>query len=398
MVRSNELPVELWLEIFRCATLDHYSHARYSTEYEPFDAPPPASEAADAEETLHTKCALVQVCKQWRRWTMPFLYEDIRVPRTYHDLKHKLCDGEHWAEHGISIPPCQRFVRRALLPFSSTVTPAPQTPPGALDVIALCSALEVLVRTADPLTPIVYDFATPACPALPSLRRLDWWHHNEAARTGGINSLAHVLAAAPALRYLSVGGELWQSLFSARAPPAVLPALDTLRFRRCNALLVLQLCRTAAFPALRHVVFDHVGPAEMFWPLWDAAGAQLASAELGRSLRFFAQDFVAAVLAGAPALAALRYHVHFTHPPAPARDAVFLRTVALHAAPTAFCAPGSAEAWAHLERHFAALAGPAFPALREVRLHGDWAATAAADEFVRIARPLREKGVVVDVP
>ena len=415
MVASSTLPVELWLEIFRCATLDRWTPALYSHEYFPFEAPPASATVDDTAR--HTKCALTRVCKQWRRWAIPLLYEDILIPRTYNSMKRMLCNGEDW-EDGITIPPCARLVRRALLPYSSTVATSSQTPPGALDVLELCSSLQVLVRTADPLTPITYDFATPTCPPLPALRRLDWWHHNEAARTGGINSLTDVLAAAPALEYLSVGGELWPSYLHAPAAPVALPKLATLRFRRANAFFVLNLCRAVAggadpaaadgraLPALRHLVFDHVGHAEMYWPLWAAAGATVRTAELGPSLRFFVQDFLACVFAGAPALEALNYYVHFTHPPcadpaaaaAPVCAMESLRTVGLHAHPTQFHRVGDPAYWTHLEKHFAALAGPAFPALREVRLYGDWSATAADDEFVRIAKPLREKGVVVEVP
>ena len=428
MVSSSSLPVELWLEIFRCATLDPWTPALYDYEYHPFDAPPPSATTDDAR---HTKCALTRVCKQWRRWAIPLLYEDILIPRTYNAMKRMLCDGEDWEQDGITIPPCARLVRRALLPYSSTVKASAQSPLGALDVLQLCSRLQVLVRSADHLTPIAYDFATPECPPLPALKRLDWWHHNEAARTGGINSLAHVLAAAPALECLSVGGELWPSYLHEPAPPVALPRLATLRFRRVNAFFVLNLCRVVrgsapraddgasptsstvaapgasdALPALRHVVFDHVGAAEMFWPLWAAAGAHVRTVELGPSLRFYVQDFLACVLAGAPGLAELNYYVNFTHPPLAGAGTgaglecpmAALRVVGLHAHPNQFYAVASAEYWAHLGKHFAALAGPAFPALREVRLYGDWSAAAAHDEFVRIVKPLREKGCVVEVP
>ena len=418
MVASSSLPVELWLEIFRCATRDPWTTALYSHDYFPFEAPP--SSATTDDSARHTKCALTRVCKQWRRWAIPLLYEDILIPRTYSSMKRMLCDGEDWESEGISIPPCARLVRRALLPYSSTVATSPQCPPGALDVLELCSSLQVLVRASDPLTPITYDYATPKCPPLPALQRLDWWHHNEAARTGGINSLTDVLNAAPALEYLSVGGELWPSYLHAPTAPVALPALATLRFRRVNAFFVLNLCRaiggtpgastpdetvpsgrSPALPALRHVVFDHVAHADMFWPLWASAGAQVRTVELGPSLRFGVQDFLACVFAGAPALEALNYYVHFTHPPSDAVAAApmeSLRSVGLHAHCHAFYAPGSKEYWAHVERHFQALAGPGFPALKEVRLYGDWSPVAADDEFVRIAKPLREKGVLVEVP
>ena len=399
---TPSLPTELWLAIFRWATLDPWTHALFTSEYHPFDA---VSLNVGTVETRYTKRALVLVCKQWRQWTTSLLYEDIVIPFAHRSLGQVLRFGQDW-EDGTSIPPCANLVRRAHLPYSSTVTPS-STPVAILDLLELCSSLEVLVRTADALQPLSYEFPT-TCPPFPSLKRLDWWHHNDAARTGGINSLPHVLGLAPNLEYLSVGGEIWASYLN--TPTVHLARLTTLRLRRVNAFFLLKICRFT-LPALHHVVFDHIANAEIFWPFWTTFGPQIRTVELGLSLKFYIQDFLSHVLVGCPHLEALNYYVHFTaspplvgggddesesdgHPPLAMES---LKVVGLHAHPNSFFRVGSAEYWAHLGRHFDALCQPTFPAIKRVMLYGDWSAVIGDEEFGRIAQPLRDKGCSVEV-
>ncbi|KAI0748543.1 hypothetical protein C8Q80DRAFT_1219657 [Daedaleopsis nitida] len=420
------LPVELWLKVFRWATLDPWTHILYATDYHPFHSVVPAftttGPALSGEAYAHkTKQALPLVCKNWRRWSTPLLYEDIIINDgdCYSRLATALEYGRD-LEDGCSMPPCAPLVRRARLPYSSTFTPTQNNPLRALDVLRLCTeSLRVLVRGVD-IGLVTFRFEFPvrpgACPPLPALRRLDWWHHNEATRTGDVNSLPHVLALAPALTYLSVGGPLWASY---AAPPAAaaaaavhLPRLATLRLRHLNAVSVLQLARWA-LPALRHAVLDHIARADMLGALWDAFGAQLRVFELGLSVRFFVEDFLAHVLAGCPHLEELYYYVQFTLPPvwqaAGAGDGdgdgdgggervmESLRTVGLHAHPNAMFTVGSAEYWSHLGWHFDALCQPTFPALKRVVLYGDWSAVIHDAEFIRVVQPLKTKGCSVEV-
>ena len=382
------LPIELWLQIFRWATLDPWTHALYATEYKPFE-----TTDANIANTVGsaTKRALVLVCKQWRRWSLPLLYEDILIPGAHPSFEAVLREGEDLHD-GTVIPPCAKHVRRALLPYSSTITSTPLAP-HALDVIELCKSLQVLVRSADLNCPTSYEFET-NCPDFPSLKRLDWWHLNEAARTGGINSLADVLKVAPNLEYLSVGGEIWPSYLS--TPNVHLPRLTTLRFRRVNAFFVLKLCRWQ-LPALAHLVFDQFQNPEAYWPLWEAYGSQVRSVEFGLSLKFYVIDFLAYVFAGCPGLEELNCYAHFTHPPPTTRTMEKLHTVGMHAHPNSFYPERSEEYWAHLERHFAAWSEPAFPALKNIMLYGDWEAVVADKEFERITKPLREKGCNIEV-
>ncbi|RPD66391.1 hypothetical protein L226DRAFT_455172 [Lentinus tigrinus ALCF2SS1-7] len=386
---APSFPVEVWLQILRWATLHPSTHALYTSEYSPFKA---VDVNIGTPETLCTKLALVLVCKDWRRWTLPLLYEDIQVSSSQ-TLNRLLQSGEALGDNldATSRRPAD-FVRRAHLPYSSTATSTPHSP-RSLATLALCSSLDVLVRTADAFSPCAYEFSI-ECPPLPSLKRIDWWHHNEAARTGGINSLMHVLGAAPNVEYLSVGGELWPTYL--HTAPIELPHLTTLRFRRVNALFVVTLCRWT-IPSLRHVIFDNVADVELFWAFWTTFGSQVRTVELGISLKFYIQDFLEYVFAGCTQLEELNYYVHFTHAPRTDRPQNTLKTVGLHAHPNSFFCVGSAEYWEHVGRHFEAFASAAFPAVKRVLLYGDWAAAMETQEFDRIAQPLRDKGCMITV-
>lgn len=377
------LPVELWLQIFRLATISPSTSGLYATKYRPFEL----IDFHGFDEATSTKLALVLVCKRWRNWATPLLYEDVLLPRQQNPLNHMLRYEDD--DDNTSIP--SYMVRRVHLPYTSTTITTPKSIK-PVQLLARCPAVEVLVRTADMFASGNYEFDTD-CPPLPALKRLDWWHNNEAARTGGINSLPHVLGQAPNLEYLSIGGELWQSFLY--APPVELPRLTTLRLRRVNAFYVMALARWTC-PALSHLVFDAMPVAEIFEPLWSAFGAQARTVELGVSLKFYVHDFLALVFAGCPRLAELNYYVHFTHAPVPPRAQEELCTVGLHALPNSFYEAGSPDFWAHLGQHLGTYTEELFPALQRVKLYGDWSAVRGEEEFERLVEPLRKRGCTIE--
>ncbi|KAL7283622.1 hypothetical protein ACG7TL_003057 [Trametes sanguinea] len=391
MPTSSSLPVELWLEIFRWATLTPSTHALYATKYLPFDV----MAVHGSDEAKSTKRALSLVCKQWRAWTEPLLYEDIVIPMADLPLGDRmpLC-APSYREDKTATLPCAHWVRRVQLPYSSTtVTSPPPSPIKAVEVLASCQSVEVLVRTADTFSPMAFEFETD-CPPLPSLKRLDWWHHNEAARTGGINSLSHVLKNAPNLEYLSIGGELWPHFMN--EPPVCLPRLTTLHLRRVNAFFVLQMSRWS-LPALEHVVFDQIQNADVYWPFWKVFGTQVRTVELGVSLKFYIRDFLSFVFSGCPNLEELNYYVLFTHVPQVEHPQESIRTIGLHAFSNAFFRIGSPEFWSQLRQHFEAFTKANFPSLRRIKLYGEWTPIVKDAEFELLVRPLRDRGCIVEM-
>ncbi|KAI8989715.1 hypothetical protein BD414DRAFT_414278 [Trametes punicea] len=386
MANSPSLPVELWLEIFRWATLPESALAFYTTEYRPFEY----VDTLRLDETKWTKRVLALVCRRWRLWTVPLLYEDITIPRAYLPLTRMLRYGQ-CHEDGTTIPPCATWVRRVQLPYSSTAVTSP-LPIEPVKVLSLCSSVEVLVRTEKSLSPVAYEFDT-ECPPLPSLKRIDWWHDNEAARTGGINSLPHVLSNAPNLEYLSVGGELWPNFL--HTPTVYLPRLATLRVRRVNAFFVLQMCRWS-LPTLRHLAFEEFHSTD-YWPFWQTFGPQIRTVELGVSLKFYIRDFLSVVLSGCPHLEHLNYYVHCTHVPRIDKPHNSIKTVGLHACSNSFSRIESPQFWSHLRQHLETFTKLNYPALERLELYGNWASVADDEEFEHLVKPLRDRGCLVEM-
>ena len=280
------LPSELWLLIFRFATTAPILPSSKS-EYEPFQ-PRHETIIALSNAALRDKCAITLVCKQWRVLAGDMRYEDIRIGRSIaalHDaLSEPAAPGTMTARHR---------VRRAVLPYAHTATPTHHAPP-ALALLALLPHLEVLVRPPTPTPPPSRRPSTPApfsaprfefttaAPFLPALRRLDWAFDRTgaAARAGGINSLAEVLAAAPVLHELVLTG---------RMPPGALRqhrqrilALRTLRLHAGAGACPLVARQTTywVLPALENVVVEGTARAEALEALWETFGRQLRGLEL----------------------------------------------------------------------------------------------------------------------
>ena len=262
-------------------------------------------------------------------------------------------------------------------------------------MLKACPQLEVLVRPIPSrMEELRFELPAEECPRLESLKRLDWWHHNDAARSGGVNALSDVLRAAPNLQYLSLGGDLWLSLLV--RTPITLPSLTTLRIRRMNVLFLQQICRWS-LPSLQHVIIDTHSNHALLEGFWSTFGDQVKTLELGKSLKFYVCDMVYYILANCGNLEELCYYVQFTSPPRlPAEQHGALHTVRLHAAENGFFADETNNFWGHLEEHFALYAGPQLTSLKRVVLHGDWDAIRSDARFAPIVQQVLDRGCAVE--
>ena len=387
---SLSLPVELWLQIFRLSTLSPLTTRLYAATYSPFQTVPLKEE--DEEVTKKTKAALVRVCKQWRAWAMDLLYEDVFIQRP-EKLRPALEDASD--ECG-----CGRWVRRASLPYSSSATVSPR-PLEALKVLERCPCLEVLVRKGPEANrrdvDMRFEFTTD-CPALPSLKRVDWWHLNEAARTGGINLLGDVLQHAPNVQYLSVGGYVRFCSLSVNGSPIHLPALTTLRFLHLNAALVRQTCFWS-MPSLRHVIIDTVEDVATLETFWESFGEQIRTIELGHYLSYFVYDWLPCILRGCPGVSELNYYIHFTAVPHfdDEKDRFpALTTIGLHARQNSINPPESEEYWARIRSHFETFCRPCFPAVKKVILYGDWSGVTSDNRYSSFVQPLLDHKITIE--
>ncbi|EGN94080.1 hypothetical protein SERLA73DRAFT_188648, partial [Serpula lacrymans var. lacrymans S7.3] len=301
-MQAAHLPPEIWLHIFRWAT-SPLTSGSFALTYEPFQI---GSEDV-LKATLQVRYAIVRVCWLWRALAMDLLYEDVRVRHGMQALVSALRGDEYLAEGN------GRWVRRLELPYAHTNTATSDSSVTALNILKHCPSLEVLTRPfpSESADNMRFEFSAGHV-VLTSLKRLEWWHHNGATRSGGINSLYDVLKNAPNLQYLAVGGSVLPRFIS--VAPLCLTALSTLRLRKMNHLFIRQLCRWD-LPSLEHVIVD----VPETWNralegFWETFGDRLRTVELGQSVAFCVSDQVTLVLQGCPRLKELNYYVFFTSP------------------------------------------------------------------------------------
>ncbi|KAA1467834.1 hypothetical protein DENSPDRAFT_793395 [Dentipellis sp. KUC8613] len=375
------LPPELWLEIFRFATHDA---KLYDTKYKPFRV-----QFSDVHNApLATNYAIVLVCKLWWILGMELLYEDVRIRHGALALRRALAIGGP----GEDYTP-KKWVRRAVLPYSQSATPSPK-PLLALDILRQLPNLEVLVRppTMDRYEALALRFEFSAdVPSLPLLRRLDWWTHNEASHTGGINALDEVLEHAPNLEYLSLAANISMSLY--RPKRIEIPKLRVLHLFHVNALFVRQMC-SWDLPSLSHIILaapPHNAGLEDFWATF---GHTIKVAELGDNVRFGMMDHMSDLLDGCPGLEELNYFLFFTLNARPLRTHETLRRVGMHARVNRMmCALDDPETWRHMEQHFDSFRPEAFPALKEFVLYGpEWSHIASLLAFDPIRQKVQASG------
>ncbi|KAL4069816.1 hypothetical protein V8B97DRAFT_2024487 [Scleroderma yunnanense] len=377
----DKLPQELWLIIFRLATRPEDAHPTCS--YEPFQG---CFDLAPAE-ALRTRRSLVQVCRIWRILALAFLYEDVRVGHGAHTLRGFLESAQFSREDSQGTP--GRWVRHLELPYTQTGTQTPNSPTDALHILKSCPFLQTLVRPFlhGVSHSLRYEFPADIV-SLSSLTRLDWWHYEEAARSGGINSLTHVLRNAPYLQYLTLGGQFWTTDRGTQV--FELPALTTLRMRRVNAVFIWQICEWT-LPSLVHVIVDFPPENEALQQFWLTFGQQLHTVEFGRNVAFHLSDQLGLFLRSCPesSVKVLNYFICFTMFPLFLTEGqASVENVGIHAFPCAMMS----DVWNHLDSHFNWLASPSLMALRHVVLYGQWEGITDDHRFVSFRRRLEEKG------
>ena len=381
----NELPPELWIIILRWATypLDGYP----ASHYEPF-----RTSSEKFEEPLRTKLVLVQVCRLWRALATVFLYEDVRFRRDSRSLKavladYQLADSETFQSHSLG-----KFVHRLELSYTQTATERPGDTHDVVEILDSCPSLTTLVR---PFFEALPDFVRYEFPAeivsLSSLTRLEWWHYNNAARSGGINCLMDVLRNAPSLQYLALGGEFWMNSMNLDSQIR-LPALTTLRLKRVNALFVWQI-RRWELPSLVHVVVDFPADHGGLEELWDHYGNQLCTVEFGRNLAFHMTDQISPFLRACVGVKVFNYFINFTAPPTESLlvEQSSLKCVGIHAFPCGILL----DNWRHLNHHFDFLSSRFLPALKRIILYGDWQQTIEDSRISPALDRLTQKGCTV---
>ncbi len=85
------LPPEVWLQVFRWATISASTPLLQCTSYYPFQSP--GEQVVD--EAVFPKFVLIRVCKLWRALARALFYEDVIIMRGSTDTaKHILDDDD----------------------------------------------------------------------------------------------------------------------------------------------------------------------------------------------------------------------------------------------------------------------------------------------------------------
>ncbi|PCH37876.1 hypothetical protein WOLCODRAFT_161119 [Wolfiporia cocos MD-104 SS10] len=384
----SDLPIELWLHIFRLSTTSPETQKLHATTYRPFDTVIVGLKDVQASRT---KAALVRVCRRWREWAERLLYEDLSIssPKEVPPvLLSNACGTARESDGGLyssRSSHCGQWVRRIVLPYSFSI-PTISCTVSTHDILQQCQSLEVLVC----IEPCPHSGLPVPCPPLPSLKRFDGLHIHTPWPTEGVNMLGDMLLAAPNLQYLSIGESVVKlkngsvlkdgPAFPRPANPSVLrpvslrpvglPMLTTLRLLPVlNDFLMRQLGKWS-LPALRHLVIDGLKDPYLLTDLWETFGAQIRIIELGSSLRYFIYDILNFVLCRFPKVKELNYYIFFTGIPKYYGTYDALVTVGLHCAQwDDLLMPESTETWEHLQGHFASLSGPIFLGLKRIVLY-----------------------------
>lgn len=368
------LPPELWLEILLWAIAPPAREQSIRRiDYAPFQ--PPVTDPRDS--TLVVKRTLRMVCRLWRHWTDTSFYRDVRIHHGSHSLWCVFSATQDHKNYG-------SMVQRATLPYSSTVSgPVTSFTSISIQILRHCTQLKVLIRPPSLLAQALqFDFEVDCVP-LPSLRRLDWWHHAEAERSGGINSLSVVLQHAPNIEYLFIGGVVGYTQFG----HVCLQSLRTLRLHLINGLLLHQIVSRWLLPSLTHIILDSPLIEQGLQTVWDRFGEQLEVVEFGKHLRFFMSDHLTACLRGCPALQEIGYFIFFTKAPEIHEEHPSVKTIRLHSAVNNVLHTAE-EIWALLDGHFHFFM--CLTSLRQIILYGEWRGILEQRRFREITRRLHE--------
>ena len=262
----------------------------------------------------------------------------------------------------------------------------------SIEILKLCPYIHTLLRPPFSYADALHFEYEAAGVSLPVLKRLEWWHHDEAERSGGINSLAAVLHGAPNLTYLFVGGISGFGRIGIgmqRETPSLLQ-LQTLRLCAINHLLLHQIVSRWSLPSLTCIVLDTPLQDSNWRLIWDAFGSHLKAIEFGKHIRFLANNQLSPCLNGCPGLKELNFYIYFTLPEKDLQPHTNLTTVRLHAAVNQFL-PDDAL-WQLIDAHFKVFCGSNLPALRHIILYGDWKPILHDPRFTSIQDKLREIG------
>ncbi|EDR08346.1 uncharacterized protein LACBIDRAFT_326719 [Laccaria bicolor S238N-H82] len=299
------VPEELWLEIFYCAT--GATCVDDGVDYVPFAAIP-LEERRDSPRVerrcFATKRNLLLVCKAWNALATETVYRTIRICRGTNTLLDSLNMDTSSDKPGGGNG---RFVRNVEIgsgtqdfdPFNPTIVAqilahcpgmVSLTRPFAFDgvILAICK-----VRVGDGSRQSSHMQVIPHFPTLSALRRVDWWlpktavpsRHSDLSSTELFRDLlGDIIKHAPNLQYLTIGGPSHSYISGERYSFAPILSLHNLTTLRLECDVQFDNGRLSAttwqLPNLTHLLVG--GTYFVAIPVIEACGSHLKVLEIIR--------------------------------------------------------------------------------------------------------------------
>ncbi|KAI8993972.1 hypothetical protein BD414DRAFT_269095 [Trametes punicea] len=289
---TASLPPELRLEIFRYAT--HVPRARTIVPTDPFAPERPANYAWGMNspiQSMHTKCALVRVCRAWRALATELLYEHVvlssarrvqlfcRTLVESHDTERKWASWSAERDSGDAAMGHGRWVRHLEVQRWARSSQSAQYWPCMVRSVFLCPKLRVFSALWQ--TPLPQGLLAALEQYLPStLQELYWQQDSVLIAVKELPILTtSFLAKFSALRVLDLRKicvlDAERSLQDVTFAQLTLPRVAYLALPTCP--LLLRFASKQDMPALNYLILDASGAPRTVW-------AHLVSKELASFL------------------------------------------------------------------------------------------------------------------
>lgn len=376
------LPTEIWLHIFRTATVTRDSPQPLETHYLPFrtiSCLNPHLNLTEENQAWTTKASLTLVCKYWRELSLQYMYETVYLGE--HLIL--LLGGLKRSEKAAVGKGYGHNVRRIVLSSWKIEWPNPKP---LTDIIHHCPNATILVKRDDDTSPLFLPNLS-----LSQFRRFDWQYARGfnvdpqlSYLDHGLDFVRNTVAAAHNLRYLLIDIRCAASRSSKYPPTTItLPNLSILHVRGLTSNLRREI-EGWSFPKLTHIITD----CSLMW--YTPSTLFNSQTEVIEFLRdeMLVELVPLGIVERCPNLRELNYSMEFMRFPVSQILHIGLKCIGLHAGSN--LDQPAADLRKRYQRHFDDIMETSLPALQVIILYGDWALITESSWFLLAV----QKGIV----
>lgn len=383
------LPTEIWLRIFRTATVTRDSPP-LETHYLPFRtlfSSTPHLNLTEENQAWTTKASLTLVCKYWRELSLQYMYETVYLGEHLILLLGGLTRSEKAAVgkgYGHN-------VRRIVLSSWKIEWPSPKH---LTNIIHHCPNATILVKRDDDTSPLFLPNLS-----LSQFRRFDWQYARGfnvdpqlSYLDHGLDFVRNTVAAAHNLRYLLIDIRCAASRSSKYPPTKItLPNLSILHVRGLNSNLRREI-EGWSFPKLTHIITD----CSLLWYTPSALfNSQIEVIEFLRDA-MLVELVPLGIVERCPNLREFNYSPEFMRFPVSHILHIGLKCIGLHAGSN--LDQPVADLRKRYQRHFDDIMETSLPELQVIILYGDWAMITESNWFPLAVKKVIGRGCRLEYP